>query len=64
MQIEINANSVCFKNALSSNEIKGNNSSTNFGLGLSLVHKLCQRFDLFENIEINDKTYSIEIGIP
>ncbi len=64
MQIEINANSVCFKNAVSSNEIEGNNSSTNFGLGLSLINKLCQRFDLFENIEINDKTYSIEIGLP
>jgi len=63
MHIEITANSVCFKNAISSNEAESNNCSTNFGLGLSLVNKLCQRFGLFEKIEINHKGYSIELSL-
>jgi signal transduction histidine kinase len=63
LYINITADSICFKNAVVSNEVKNANSTTNFGLGLSLVSKLCKRFGLRESIENNKNVYSIEINL-
>lgn len=61
LHIDITDNSLCFKNAVVNVELACNDSTTNFGLGLSLVSKLCQRFGLVEHIEINNNIFSIEI---
>ena len=61
LRIDITDNSLCFKNAVVNDELSYNNSTSNFGLGLSLVSKLCQRFGLVEHIEINNNIFSIEI---
>ena len=61
LRIDIKTNSLCFKNSVASNKVQNNSSSTNFGVGLSLVSKLCKRFGLRESIQDNNDIYSIEI---
>jgi len=63
LRIDITDNSLCFINAVGSNGVENNRSTKNFGLGLSLVSKLCQRFGLRESIKNNNNVYSIEIKI-
>jgi signal transduction histidine kinase len=61
LHIDITDNALCFKNLVVGNEVENANSITNFGLGLSLIGKLCQRFELQQNIEINNNFFSIKI---
>ncbi len=63
LRIDITASSLCFKNAVGSNDVENSRSTINFGLGLSLVSKLCRRFGLQESIENNNNVYSIEIKL-
>jgi len=63
LRIDITDNALCFKNAVVGSEVENSNSTTNFGLGLSLVSKLCQRFGLQSNIKNNNNIYSIEIRL-
>lgn len=63
LHINITDNSLCFKNLVVGSEVENANSITNFGLGLSLVNKLCQRFGLQKSIESNNNFYSIAIRV-
>ncbi len=63
LRIDITDNSLCFKNTVVGSVVESTNSITNFGLGLSLVSKLCQRFGLQESIENTNNFFSIEISL-
>jgi len=63
VQIDITTHSLCFKNAVGNNEIEKSGSTTNFGIGLALVSKLCERFGLQESVENKNNVYSIEINL-
>jgi len=63
LHIDITDSSLCLKNLVVASEIENANSITNFGLGLSLVSKLCKRFGLQNSIKNNNNFYSIEISV-
>jgi len=63
LHIDITDSYLCLKNLVVASEIENANSITNFGLGLSLVSKLCQRFGLQNTIKDNNNFYSIEISV-
>ena len=63
LQIDISGNSVRFKNRIATDEHQGPLPTTNFGIGLSLVSQLCERFGLAEHIESNESYYSITITV-
>lgn len=61
LKIDITTHSICFHNLIS--ETENVQFQTNFGLGLSIVWNLCQRFGLKYEVNQKEQTFSVTVGI-